>query len=153
MNIEKSPRVLIIGATGTIGRLAVDAAVRHGLEIRALARNPERARKILPAGVDIIKGDLEDPSTLVPAVQDIDAIVFTHGAAGGPNAHQLVDYGGVANTLRALDGRRPRMALMTSITAVPDATGALDGAKDPQNLPLAKEPAPVREDLARIMAG
>ena len=98
MNIEKSPRVLIIGATGTIGRLAVDAAVRHGLEIRALARNPERARKILPAGVDIIKGDLEDPSTLFPAVQDIDAIVFTHGAAGGPKAHQLVDYGGVANT-------------------------------------------------------
>jgi uncharacterized protein YbjT (DUF2867 family) len=109
-------RVLVIGATGRTGRLVVAAAAKHGLHVRALARHLERARQILP-DVDIVRGDLEDPATLTAALQDVDAIVFTHGSDsdGRSDSFQRVDYGGVANTLRALDGRRPRMALMTSI--------------------------------------
>jgi uncharacterized protein YbjT (DUF2867 family) len=42
-------------------------------------------------------------------------VIFTHGAAGGRGAYERVDYGGVANVLRALADRRPRIALMTSI--------------------------------------
>jgi uncharacterized protein YbjT (DUF2867 family) len=38
-------------------------------------------------------------------------------------------------------------------TAVPDAAGALDGARDADNLPLDKEPELVREDGARFRAG
>lgn len=51
------------------------------------------------------------------AVRDVDAIVFTHGSDGDgwPGSCQRIDYGGVANTLRVLDGRLPRIALMTSI--------------------------------------
>jgi uncharacterized protein YbjT (DUF2867 family) len=45
-------RVLAIGATGGIGPLAVAAASRHGLQVRAFARDLGRARKILP-GVDV----------------------------------------------------------------------------------------------------
>ena len=56
MTTEKSPRLLVVGATGAIGRLAVAAAVRQGFDVRALARDPERARTILP-GVEIVHGD------------------------------------------------------------------------------------------------
>jgi uncharacterized protein YbjT (DUF2867 family) len=109
-------KVLIIGATGGIGRLAVAAASRHGLQVRALARDAVRAGKLLP-GIEIVRGDLEDPASLSAAVRDVDAIVFTHGSDGDgrPGSYQRIDYGGVANTLRALDGRLPRIALMTSI--------------------------------------
>lgn len=109
-------KVLIIGATGGIGRLAVAAASRHGLQVRALARDAVRAGKLLP-GIEIVRGDLEDPASLAAAVRDVDAIVFTHGSDGDgrPGSYQRIDYGGVANTLRALDGRLPRIALMTSI--------------------------------------
>lgn len=109
-------RVLIIGATGRTGRLVVTAAARQGLQVRAFARDLERARQILPE-VDVVQGDLEEPATLTAAVQEVDAIVFAHGpdSDGRSDSFQRVDYGGVANTLRALDGRRPRMALMTSI--------------------------------------
>ena len=41
--------------------------------------------------------------------------VFTHGGNGTPEAARRMDYGGAANVLRALEGRRPRIALMTSI--------------------------------------
>jgi uncharacterized protein YbjT (DUF2867 family) len=49
-------------------------------------------------------------------VQEVDAIVFTHGldSDGRSDSFRRVDYGGVANTLRALNGWRPRIALMTS---------------------------------------
>lgn len=112
-----TPRnVLIIGATGGIGRLAVAAASRHGLQVRAFARDAVRAGKLLP-GIEIVQGDLEDPASLSAAVKDVDAIVFTHGSDGDgrSGSYQRIDYGGVANTLRALDGRLPRIALMTSI--------------------------------------
>jgi uncharacterized protein YbjT (DUF2867 family) len=39
------------------------------------------------------------------------------------------------------------------VTAVPDAAGALDGARDADNLPLDKEPELVREDAVRFRAG
>jgi uncharacterized protein YbjT (DUF2867 family) len=109
-------KVLIIGATGGIGRLAVAAASRHGLQVRALARDAVRAGNLLP-GIEIVRGDLEDPASLSAAVRDVDAIVFTHGSDGDgrPGSYQRIEYGGVANTLRALDGRLPRIALMTSI--------------------------------------
>lgn len=106
MSTAKPHRVLVIGATGGIGRLAVAAAARHGLQVRAFARDLERARKLLP-GVDVVQGDLEDPASLTAAVQDVDAIVFTHGSDsdGRSDAFERIDYGGVANTLEALNGR------------------------------------------------
>jgi uncharacterized protein YbjT (DUF2867 family) len=108
--------VLVVGSTGQTGRRVVAAATRHALHLRALARDVERAWTILP-DVDIVQSDLEKPDTLVAAVQDVDAIVFAHGAdsGGGSGSFERVDYGGVANTLRALGGRPVRIALMTSI--------------------------------------
>jgi uncharacterized protein YbjT (DUF2867 family) len=55
------------------------------------------------------------PATLTAAVEGVDAVVFTHGGDGSPDAARRIDYGGVANVLQALNGRTPRLALMTSI--------------------------------------
>lgn len=108
--------VLMVGATGSIGRLAVEAAQRHGLRPRALVRDVRRAERLLP-GVELVRGDLEDPASLRNAVGGADAIVLTHGSGGDPETRRRVDYGGVRNLLQALDGARPRVALMTSIYA------------------------------------
>jgi len=69
---------------------------------------------VLP-DVDLVRGDLEDAGSLTAALQGIDAVVFTHGGNGSPDQARRIDYGGVANVLHALDGRTPRIALMTSI--------------------------------------
>jgi len=108
--------VLMVGATGSVGRLAVEAAGRHGLRPRALVRDLRRAERLLP-GVELVRGDLEDPATLRRAVGGADALVLTHGSGGDPATRRRVDYGGVRNLLQALDGARPRVALMTSIYA------------------------------------
>jgi uncharacterized protein YbjT (DUF2867 family) len=106
--------VLVAGATGGIGRRVVTAAQRHGLDVRALVRDPARAERLLP-GADLVTGDLEKPDTLRAAISGVDAIVFTHGGNGSPDAARRIDYGGVAAVLHALNGRTPRLVLMTSI--------------------------------------
>ncbi|SCD80655.1 Uncharacterized conserved protein YbjT, contains NAD(P)-binding and DUF2867 domains [Streptomyces sp. BpilaLS-43] len=113
--------VLMVGATGTIGQLAVRAAERHGLRPRALVRDIQRAAHHLP-GIALVQGDLEDPASLRNAVVGADAIILTHGSGGDPrpDAREHIDYGGVRNILTALDGARPRLALMTSIYATRD---------------------------------
>ena len=115
--------VLVIGSTGSIGQLAVGEALRKGHTVRALARDVTKARRLLE-GADVIQGDLTRPDSLIPAVNGVDAIVFTHGSDGGGKAgSEAVDYGGVRNALVALDGRIVRIALMTAI-GVTNRTGS-----------------------------
>ena len=115
--------VLVVGATGSIGRLVVDEAIRQGHKVRVLVRDLRRASK-LPAGAQRVVGDLTLPDTLAAAVDGIDAIVFTHGADGGGKAGaEHVSYGGVRNVVAALRGRKVRVALMTAI-GVTNRTGS-----------------------------
>ena len=60
-------------------------------------------------------GDLTRPDTLGPAVDGVDAIVFTHGSTTSERDVRDNDYTGVANVLKALEGRRTRIALRTAI--------------------------------------
>lgn len=54
--------ILITGATGSVGRRAVDALLDEGHEVRASSRNPDKAR--LPAGAEVMAGDLGRLETL-----------------------------------------------------------------------------------------
>jgi uncharacterized protein YbjT (DUF2867 family) len=107
--------VLVIGATGSIGNLVVEEAMRQEHKVRALVRNSSKARQF-PREADPVIGDLARSETLAAAVDGIDAVVFTHGSNGGSKAaSESVDYGGVRNVLAALGTRKVRIALMTSI--------------------------------------
>lgn len=123
--------VLVIGATGSVGRLVVDEALRAGHRVRALVRTS--GRTAWADGVEELQGDLTRPETLVRAVDGVDAIVFTHGTYGSIEAARQVDYGGVRDTLLALKGRRVRMALMTAI-GVTDRKGAHDWKRRAERL-------------------
>jgi uncharacterized protein YbjT (DUF2867 family) len=114
MNAAKMT-VLVVGATGSIGRLVVAEALRQGHAVRALVRDLAR-RSGLPQDAQFVVGDLTRTETLAAAVEGIDAVVFTHGSSGGGKAGaEQVDYGAVRNVLRALAGRPVRIALMTAI--------------------------------------
>lgn len=106
--------VLVVGATGSIGRHAVDEALRQGYRVRALVRDAARARS-LPQQAARVVGDLTRPETLAAAVADVDAIVLTHGSTTRESDVRDIDYAGVANILTALAGRRVRIALMTAV--------------------------------------
>ena len=112
--IPENSTVLIVGATGSIGRYAVTEALRQGYNVRALVRSQARAAS-LPAGVELVVGDLTRPETLDPAVHDVDAVVFTHGSSIQESDVRDVDFAGVANILAALGDDPVRIALMTAV--------------------------------------
>ena len=107
--------VLVVGATGSVGRHVVAEAIAQGWNTRALVRDASRATRLDP-GAETVVGQLTDASSLATAVDGIDAVVFTQGSPYGDTAAaEAVDYGAVKNVLAALAGRPVRVALMTSI--------------------------------------
>jgi len=72
-------RVLIVGATGVLGRSLVPALLARGHQVRALARDPAR----VPEGAEAVRGDLLDPSLeLAPIAKGCDAAI--HAATAIP---------------------------------------------------------------------
>ncbi|MCO4239343.1 SDR family oxidoreductase [Pseudarthrobacter sp. MDT3-28] len=115
MNTKKPGIVLVVGATGSVGRHVVAEAVRQGYKTRALVRDASRAGR-LDAGAQKVTGELTLVETLADAVAEIDAVIFTQGSSyGDAAAAETVDYGAVKNVIQALGGRRVRIALMTAI--------------------------------------
>jgi uncharacterized protein YbjT (DUF2867 family) len=110
---HKMSTVLVVGASGSIGRLAVAEALRAGYQTRALIRNTTQAGSF-PGGTRAVVGDLTRAETLRDATADVTAIVFTHGSHGGAHQAELVDYGTVRNVLSVLEAPA-RIALMTAI--------------------------------------
>jgi uncharacterized protein YbjT (DUF2867 family) len=127
--MKKPMTVLAVGATGSIGRLVVDEAIRQGHAVRALVRDRGRASQ-LARGAQIVTGDATRPDTLAGAVEGVDAVVFTLGSDGaGKVGAESIDYGGVRNVLRVLGERTVRIALMTAI-GVTNRTGAYNRATE-----------------------
>lgn len=107
--------VLVLGGTGSIGRLVAARLTGLGDQPRVLTRNPDRARRSLPDGVAVVAGDISDAAILAAAVDGVEAVVMTHGAPYGSGDYADVDYGAVPALFDALAGRQVRVALMTSI--------------------------------------
>ena len=120
--------VLVVGATGSIGRLVVDEATRQVHAVRALVRTAAKGRQ-LPREAQVIIGDVTQLDTLPAAVDNVDALVFTLGSNNGKVGAENVDYGGVRNVLRALGAGKARIALMTAI-GVTNRTGAYNRATE-----------------------
>jgi uncharacterized protein YbjT (DUF2867 family) len=78
--------ILVTGATGTVGRQVVGRLVQAGQQVRAVTRNPKAAG--LPAGVQLVEGDLLHPDTVAPAFQGVDKLYLFPVAA---TAQETVD--------------------------------------------------------------
>ena len=68
-------RTLVIGATGSIGRLVVRRLAELGERPVALSRDRGRAQQVLGANVDVVVGDVTDPDIWSSAVQDVNGVV------------------------------------------------------------------------------
>src|SRR3954469_3318959 len=64
--------ILVIGATGTVGRHVVAQLAQRGAEVRALVRDPARAD--LPAGIAVVQGDLLDVDALRNALSGVSTL-------------------------------------------------------------------------------
>ncbi|MET9273919.1 NAD(P)H-binding protein [Kribbella sp. NPDC003557] len=63
--------ILVTGATGRVGRHVVDGLRAAGVTVRALVRTPDLAG--FPPDVELIQGDIYDPTAVRRAAADVDA--------------------------------------------------------------------------------
>lgn len=64
--------ILVTGANGTVGSQVVEQLVKRGAQVRALVRDPAKAK--FPAGVDVVAGDLLDVDSLRPALAGVSTL-------------------------------------------------------------------------------
>jgi len=99
---------LITGATGNIGRPLIEQLHDEGHEVRALVRDPSRA-ELLPAGIDIAIGDLDDADSVIAALHGVDSVFLLHAGAGTTQTQIMID--------AARDVGLNRIVLLSSIGA------------------------------------
>jgi uncharacterized protein YbjT (DUF2867 family) len=80
--------ILVTGATGNVGRQVVQQLIRRGADVRALVRNPETAN--LPAGVQIVQGDLLDVDALRGALEGVSTLFLLNAVVADEFTQALV---------------------------------------------------------------
>ena len=73
-------KVLVLGATGSVGSAVVQTLLKGGASVAALTRSPEKA-KALPAGVEARIGDLNDPYQVGDAFKGVDAVFLLNAVS------------------------------------------------------------------------
>jgi uncharacterized protein YbjT (DUF2867 family) len=74
----------IIGATSGTGLLITRQLLQSGLRVRVVARDPDKARRVLDNQVEVRQGDVTDAPSIGAAIaEDCTAIFFTVAAGGG----------------------------------------------------------------------
>ncbi|MEU6715372.1 NAD(P)H-binding protein [Nonomuraea sp. NPDC046802] len=102
-------RILVTGATGTLGGALVPALVKEGYQVRALSR----ATRGNTAHVEWIWGDLVSGKGLDEALREVDAIA--HLATSGPRGRGFVDVPGTRMLIAAAHAAGVPHLLFTSV--------------------------------------
>ena len=84
--METGKTIFVTGATGKQGSAAIRHLLQKGFIIKALTRNKqsEKARRIQQSGVEMIEGDLDEPSTYADHLNNIHGIFAVLDFIQGP---------------------------------------------------------------------
>ena len=111
-------RALVTGATGKVGGATARALLERGDEVRVLVRDPERARGILPTGVDVRRGDVTEPESLPAAVEGCELVFNAMGLpeqwVTNEDVFDRVNARGTENVISAARGAGARRVVHTS---------------------------------------
>ncbi|MEB3179807.1 MAG: NAD(P)H-binding protein [Nostocaceae cyanobacterium] len=92
-------KAFVAGATGETGRRIVQELVKKNIPVRALVRDAEKAKGIFPETVELVVGDVLNPSSLSQAIGDSTVLLCATGARPSfdPTGPYKVDFEGTKN--------------------------------------------------------
>jgi uncharacterized protein YbjT (DUF2867 family) len=113
-------KAFVAGATGQTGRRIVQELILRDIPVRALVRDITKAREILPAGVELVEGDVLQPESLISALGDSTVILCATGAKPGldPTEPYKVDLEGTKNLVNAAKAKGIEQFVLVSSLCV-----------------------------------
>jgi uncharacterized protein YbjT (DUF2867 family) len=123
--------ILVVGATGGVGRQVVSKLLANQKAVRVFARDFQSARSQFTDEVEYITGDVREPDTLLPAMDNIRAVVCSINASprtDPTNTPESVDYEGVYHLIEAAAVAGVEHFVLISRSGITHANGS-DGTK------------------------
>ncbi len=109
-------KILLVGATGTLGRQIAKQAIEEGHEVRCFVRNPRKASFLQEWGCELTKGNLLNSGDIDYALQDIEVVIDS--STGRPEDSKSIyetDWDGKLNLFNACESKKIKRVIFLSI--------------------------------------
>lgn len=128
--------VLVTGGTGFLGRALVERLLRHGDQVKALARSEASASALAAMGAEPVRGDVLDRDSLVAAMRGCELVYHAAGANAfclrNPSPMFEVNVRGSENVVHAAARAGTRRLVYTSSAAtLGEASGTIGWEESP----------------------
>ncbi len=115
-------KLIIFGATGTMGRHLVDQALMQGHQVTAFARNPA-ALEVEHPNLSLYPGDVFDPATVAAAVKGCDGVLVSLGSIKRTDKVRSV---GTQHIVQAMEQHQVKRLICQTTLGVGDSEANLD---------------------------
>jgi uncharacterized protein YbjT (DUF2867 family) len=109
-------KILLVGATGTLGRQIAKQAIEEGHEVRCFVRNPRKASFLQEWGCELTKGNLLNNGDIDYPLQEIEVVIDS--ATGRPEDSKSIyetDWDGKLNLFNACESKKIKRVIFLSI--------------------------------------
>jgi uncharacterized protein YbjT (DUF2867 family) len=93
-------RILVIGATGMIGKPVAWKLRQEGYRVRVLARNIQKAQSVLGSDFEFVKGDVQQPETIEKALAHCYGVHINLKAGPTQESYDRIEHKGTATVAR-----------------------------------------------------